>query len=162
MRRGTTPWLFVRLAFPSGSKIAIEYAPDEEISKPITLLVSVGNRSPQPAFYAIVRLGIGENDGLVLRSNGELERVGVEDQQNWLERRLICPPELPIFKETALRLFNSRSLTFAWPSHLLGGEHIIRLTTSVQTPGYAATERWVIHQRGGSFELLEPGHPWTR
>ena len=59
MHRATTPELFILLALASGSKVAtVEYVPNSEISKPITLSASVGNRSSQPAFHTIVQLGI--------------------------------------------------------------------------------------------------------
>src|SRR5262245_25115076 len=53
MRRATTPELFVELSFASGPVAQIEFPPlsqsQDEVSKPIPLQVSIGNRSPQPA-----------------------------------------------------------------------------------------------------------------
>jgi hypothetical protein len=54
MRRATTPELFIELAFARGMATPIEYAPHSEISKPITLVAAVSNRSSQPAFHTII------------------------------------------------------------------------------------------------------------
>jgi hypothetical protein len=159
MRRATTPELFIQLAFASGTTFRVDYAPHTEISKPITLLASISNRSPQPAFHTIVRLGI--DAALLLSSPGDFEqlnqRVDADNVwQNWLERRLSSPPDLPIFKESEPRRV---AFTFAYPSNLLIGDHLFYITTSVQTPGYSATEKWVIDQKGANLRLREPGQP---
>jgi hypothetical protein len=161
IRRATTPELFVQLSFASGTVARIEYDARAQISKPITLLASIGNRSTQPAFYTVIQLGIDAQ--LPLRTPGDFEQIGERTdandiRQNWLRRRLSSPPDLPIFKESGLSLSRS-SLTFGYPENLLGGEHLFHITTSVQTPGYAATEKWVIHRQGATLTLYEPGHP---
>jgi hypothetical protein len=105
--------------------------------------------SAQPAFHTIIQLGIDAN--LSLRSPGEFEQIGQRDEngipQNWLRRRLSSPPDLPIFRESELSL-NRSFLTFGYPEALLNGDdHLFQITTSVQTPGYDATERCGVADR---------------
>jgi hypothetical protein len=57
LRRATTPDLFVTLTLGEIPRF-VEYNPNTEISKPITLRVLVGNRSPQPAFHTIVLIDL--------------------------------------------------------------------------------------------------------
>jgi hypothetical protein len=39
---------------------------------------------------------------------------------------------------------------------------LFRLTTIIQTPGYCATEKWVMICEGGMLTLHDPSHPKTR
>ena len=127
----------------------------DEVSKPFTLEVFIGNHSPQPAFHTIVQLGI-DTDLRVL-TLGDFKQIGPSTDANnirlnWWELRLSSPPDLPIFKESELR---RASLTLFLPSVLLGQSHLLSLATSVQSPGYAATEKWLIHQQGARLTLRE-------
>jgi Schlafen, AlbA_2 len=154
LRRATTPELYVELSFPMGNTAFIEFADQSELSKPITLIVDVRNRSSQPAYYALVQLGIDTE--LPLHTSGDFRAMGTtgdEQQQYWLGHRFMSPPDMPIFKEIDQDPLHRRSLTFAYPSSRLGGETIFYLTTSVQTTGYAATENWVIHHRANVLRL---------
>lgn len=164
MRRATTPELFVRLLLPGDNTDKIEYASQSEMSKPISLRATIGNRSSQPAFHTVVQLGI--DDDITILSFGE-DFTGAgqrtdEDRvvQNWLMRRLSTPAFMPIFKEVEFGVTNS--LTLGFHSRLLSSAHRFRITTLVQTPGYTATEHWAIHQEGPFLRLLEPGHPFAK
>src|SRR5262249_31753658 len=152
MRRATTPELFVKLSFASRTVADIEFPAlsqsRDEVSKPITLQVSIGNRSPQPAFHTILQLGIDTK--LRVHTFGDFKQIGPRTdanniQLNWWEVRLSSPPGLPIFKESDLHIV---SLTLVVPSVLRDQTHLLSLATSVQSPGYAATERWLLHQQG--------------
>jgi hypothetical protein len=158
-RRTTTPELYVDLAFATGTSAQVDFAPDIEISKPITLIVSLRNRSSQPAHFALLQVGI---DTLLtvpnlLLHDFSLTRTGGDDDspQNWLEHRFISPPDLPIFKEIDQDATHRLSLIFTCHSSVLGGERIFSLRTSVQTAGYAATESWTIRYRGGMLRLAK-------
>jgi Putative DNA-binding domain len=164
MRRATTPELFVRLSFAGGMTALVEYSGQSERSDPITLHASIGNRSSQPAFHTVIKLAIDTD--LPIISNGVFTPLGERkddagEPQNWFMRRLSTPPELPIFQEAEFSLTQS-SLLIGYYSDLLRGERRFRVTTVIQTPGYAATEHWIIHQRGNTLRLYEPGHPFTR
>jgi hypothetical protein len=164
MRRATTPELYVRLALLRGKTAGIEYAHQIEMSKPITLNAFIGNRSSQPAFHTVVQLGIDTD--ITILTNGAFtplgERTDEDDiPQNWLRRQLSTPPDLPIFKEADFDLTRS-SVSIGFHSSLLTSVHRWRITTLVQTPGYTATEYWVILQEGQLLQLLEPGHPRAR
>jgi Schlafen, AlbA_2 len=154
LRRATTPELYVELSFAMGSTAYIEFANQTELSNPIALYVDVRNRSSQPAYYALVQVGIDTE--LPLHVSGDFFAMGItgnDQQQYWLGQRFLSPPGMPIFKEIDQDLLHRRSLAFAYPSSRLGGETIFHLTTSVQTTGYTATESWIIHHRGNVLRL---------
>jgi Putative DNA-binding domain len=153
LRRATTPELHVELTFATGPVASIVFPHQSELSNPIGIIVTVTNRSSQPAFHAFVSIGIDTE--LPLRTADDFQpmgRTGFDQQQYWLGHRFISPPDMPIFKEIDHLEDHRLFLTIAYPSSLLG-EHIFHLTTSIQTPGYTATEKWVIHSRGGTLQM---------
>jgi hypothetical protein len=155
LRRATTPELYVELSFATGETAHVEFAHQSEHSKPITLFAIVRNRSSQPAYYALVQVGIDAE--LAIPAPGDFVSMRItgdgQQRQHWLGHRFISPPGMPIFKEIGDDALHRLSLTFTYPSSRLAGNTIFYLTTSVQTAGYAATENWAIHHRGGVLQL---------
>jgi Schlafen, AlbA_2 len=160
MRRATTPEPFVGLSFAGGMNASIEYAHESEISKPIILKAFIGNRSRQPAYHTLILFGI-DTDIQILTHEDSFVPVGERTDpdgipQNWIILAKTTPPNMPIFQEAYFILTDTLALGFH--SRLLRGEHRFRVTTTVQTPGFAATEYWTILLRGNTLRLLEPGH----
>jgi hypothetical protein len=131
------------------------FAQLNEISEPVALRVSVGNRSNQPAFHVIVQVGIDAD--LVLRTTGDFQQTGTridERGQNhhWLSRRMSSPPELPLFREAdpwpGMFAFGVRS------RHAASSEFYV--TTIVQTPGFEDKQHWVLRSRGAVLTLYGP------
>jgi hypothetical protein len=155
LRRATTPELYLELSFATGERAQVEFVQQSERSKPITLSVIVRNRSSQPAYYALVQVGIDAD--LPLHTLGDFFTMGIagddQQQQHRLGHRFMSPPGMPIFKEIEQDAVHRLSLTFAYPSSRRRRDTIFYLTTSVQTAGYAATENWVIHHRGDVLRL---------
>ena len=58
MRRATVPNLRVDLTFAPGQIQRIDYAYKQEMSKPFPLIAWIENRSPQPANYVVIEIGI--------------------------------------------------------------------------------------------------------
>jgi hypothetical protein len=163
LRRATTPELHVELAFAMGSTASIDFPHQGEISNPITIIVTVKNRSSQPTFHALVQVGIDTE--LPLRTSADFYPMGItgdDQQQYWLGHRFTSPPDMPIFKEIDQDVGHRLSLTISYRSSMLSGEHVFHLATSVQTPGYSAAEKWIIHQRGATLRMCPPGHPLNR
>jgi hypothetical protein len=157
LRRATTPELYVELCFAAGTTAPIEFG-DQTHSKPITLTVTVRNRSSQPAHYALIQVGIDTR--LPLHTLGDFFGIAITgdgQEQHWFGHRFISPPGLPIFKEIDQNAAHRLSLTFRYPANMTGGDHVFHLTTSIQTVGYAATEKWVIHHRASVLRLCPPG-----
>ena len=154
LRRATTPELYVELSFATGERAQVEFVDQSERSKPISLFVIVRNRSSQPAYYALVQVGIDTE--LPVHTLGDFFTMGItgddQQQQHWLGHRFMSPPGMPIFKEIDQDPLHRRSLTFTYPSSRPGDTYFY-LTTSVQTTGYVATENWVIHHRGNVLRL---------
>jgi Putative DNA-binding domain len=163
LRRATTPELHVELRFATGPVAPIEFPYQSELSNPISIIVTVTNHSSQPAFHALVKVGIDTK--LPLRTVNDFHAMGVtgdDQQQYWLGHRFSSPPDLPIFKEIDPLAGHRLSLTIAYAASLLGAERIFYFATSVQTPGYTATEKWVIHSRAGTLRMCPPGLPLNR
>jgi hypothetical protein len=153
LRRATTPELYVELSFATGERADVEFG-DQTHSKPLTLVVTVRNRSSQPAHYALIQLGIDTR--LPPHTPGDFFRItktGDGQEQYWHGHRFISPPGLPIFKEIDQNAAHRLSLSFRYPANMTGGDHLFYLTTSIQTVGYAATENWVIHHRANVLRL---------
>jgi hypothetical protein len=164
MRRATTPELYVRLSFAAGMTAPLEYADQTEVSKPIILEAFIGNRSTQPAFFTLIKLGIDTD--IPILSHGVFQPMGQRTDAdgiplNWVIHAKTAPPNMPVFKEVEFFLTSS-DLTLGYHSRLLGGDRRFRVTTSVQTPGFTLTENWTIHYRANTLRLLEPGHPLSR
>ena len=158
LRRATTPELFVALRLGNPK---VEFDPLAEISKPIGLQVLIGNRSPQPAFHTIVRVGLDER--LQLRTGNDFSPTGTSEKGTglhklWLTRRLSSPHFQPIFQEADPSIL---SLTFSIKSEHLHGT-VFHLTTIVQTPGYSATEQWGMICEGSMLTLYDPSDLKTR
>lgn len=58
LRRATTPVLQVMLSIGANNTTQLQFAPQQEISRPVTLTVLVTNRSPQPAYHTVLYLGM--------------------------------------------------------------------------------------------------------
>jgi hypothetical protein len=162
LRRATTPELYVELAFAMGPVAHVQYAHHTEISNPIGIIVTVRNRSSQPAYHALIQVGVDAR--LPLRTSNDFTQIGStgsSPRQYWLAHRHASPPDLPIFKEIEQDPVHRFTFTIALPSALLNGEHLFDLTTSVQTPGYSATENWKIHQAGPTLQMCPPGHAFN-
>jgi hypothetical protein len=162
LRRATTPELFIALSIGDQPKF-VEYAAHTEISKPITLRVLVGNCSQQPAYHTNVLLGI--DDGLVILSSGAFSPAAVPPdyvgaRRNWVAKRLTSPPDRPIFQEADANL-SATGFMFAVRSEHLGNT-LFRITTTVQTPGFSATEQWVLICERGHLTLYDPSHHRSR
>jgi hypothetical protein len=160
MRRATTPEPFVRLSFAGGMTAPIKYVDESEISKPIVMDASIGNRSSQPAFYSLIRLGIDADisilsDGVFMPVGARTDADGIH--KNWLSYAKTSPPNMPVFKETEF-LLTVPPTTLGYHSRLLRGKRRFRVTTIVQTPGFAVTEHWTIFRQGSTLRLLEQGH----
>jgi predicted HTH transcriptional regulator len=54
LRRATTPALQVMLSIGTNDTARLQFAHQQEISRPVTLSVLITNRSPQPAYHAVV------------------------------------------------------------------------------------------------------------
>lgn len=164
LRRATTPDLKAELSFATGPLAHAQYRRGMEISEPIGLIVSVTNRSSQPAFHVLLKVGIDTE--LQLNEAPDFYALGItgdEQQQYWLGKQYTSPPELPIFKEMDSSAEGCRfPISITLHSSSLSLPHLFYLSTSVQTPGFSANENWVIYQYGPTLEMCPPGHPRNR
>jgi hypothetical protein len=159
MRRATTPNLSLRFRFAQGDVERMLFHSNQEHSRVIPLHVDVVNSAPQPAFHVICEVGI--NDAFTESFATSFVAVGTRgDTPPLLIYRyaIASPPALPVFRESATAT-QIGALGLVAPSFLLGRERLIELEATVQTPGFASTEMWKIHTRGGSLRLCPPGHP---
>jgi hypothetical protein len=161
LRRSTTPDLFLNLRLSRGDNTAIEFTSQSELSQTVFLSLSIGNRSPQPAFYTVVKIGIHASIN-VLASDTFSGAGSTNDdgtKQNWYMRSLMTPPSLPLFKEADTDL---GELRLRFHERMLASVHRLKVSTIIQTPGQYVETDWFLHIEGMHLRLLEPGHPFAR
>jgi hypothetical protein len=133
------------------------------MSDPITMLVTITNQSSEPAYHTYVRIGLDTDLQLVRASDFyAMGQTGSETQQYWLARRISSPPLGPIFKELEPDMGFRFPIEIMLHSSMIIGEKLFDITTSVQAPGFGATEYWKVHQRTASLRMYPPGHPFNR
>jgi hypothetical protein len=164
LRRATTPDLFVTLSFEGGDRARFDYPPHQEISKPVRLLATIANRSPQPAQHTIVRIGVPENIKILGQAKVWGSPVPGNDESGrkiWLMQRISTPPDFPIFKEIAQPL-DGEGIFLGFHSNFLTQTYRWPITITIHTPGFSLTETWFIQQEGTNLRLLHPSHPLLR
>jgi hypothetical protein len=158
LRRATTPVLQVTLNLAGKRTAQLEFIPNQNVSKPLTLNALVTNQSPQPAYHSVIYLGIDSE--ITTLVNVGFDRAGppaghAHEQKIWFVKRYTSPPDQPIFQEATP---NPLGLNFTVSSqHVLN--HYFHITTIVQTPGFAATDYWAINCTSGMLKLYGPNDP---
>jgi hypothetical protein len=158
LRRATTPTLRIMLSIGTKNTAQLQFAPHQEISKPVTLSVLVTNQSPQPAYHALIYLGLDVDFGVPV--NVGFDRCGpptghASDEKIWFVRRFISPPDLPIFQEATPAPL---ALNFSIASGFINSSYF-DITTVVQTPGYTSSDYWAIACNSGLLKLYGPNDP---
>lgn len=165
LRRATTPDLFVILSFLAGPRHVMEFTPGTEQSRPFNLIARIENRSPQPAYHAIVDIGMDVD--LIIKSRGaytQLAGTTIEARGrpfNWLRWSLASLPGLPIFREHVTTLTDN-VLMLALHSQYLQGSNLLDLSVKVSAPGFSSTEHWAIVTNGPTLQIHPPGSQWAR
>jgi hypothetical protein len=135
MRRATTPDLVVDLTFATGNTQRIDYAPQQELSKPFPLIPWVSNRSAQPAEYAVIDIGIDPQLSVLM--TGDYEPIGRHGDPRGIQlqwcRFMIRPPRVPIFREHKQKL-TTGDLCLGFHSGLLHGEKLFDFATKIAVP----------------------------
>lgn len=157
LRRATTPVLQVMLRIGTNNTTRLEFAPQQEISRPITLTALVTNRSPQPA-YSVLYLGMDIDFGVPV--NVGFDRANppaghADDKKIWFVKRFTSPPDQPIFQEATPTPLN---LNFSIATQFVNSA-VFDLTTIIQTPGYTSTDYWAIACAVGLLKLHGPNDP---
>jgi schlafen family protein len=158
LRRATTPVLKVVLKLGKTDTARLDFAPQQEISKPVTLNLFLSNHSPQPAYHAAVYLGLDADFGTPV--NVAFERCGAPaghaaDDKIWLMKRFMSPPNLPIFQEgTPIPL----GLNFSVASRFIRSSYF-DITTVIQAPGFASRDYWAIACNSALLKLYGPNDP---
>ena len=160
LRRATTPDLYVNISFLKGERARLTYAPNQELSQPVTLLTMIGNRSSQPSQHTLVRLGIDER--LPIAGLPQVwGRPVIEKNMRWLTQRIAPPRDFPIFKEVDQPL-DGEGIRVSFHSDSLHDARRWPIAVCIYTPGFTSEETWFIHQEGPDLRLLRPGHPFLR
>lgn len=161
MRRATTPDLEVLLWFPHGDTFAVEFPPHQELSKTFFLNCTALNKSPTPAHYAIVEVGIDEDLNIPFSLEPFIQVNTIEhsptEKLRMFRRTISAPPGVPIFKE-ASHDSHTAQIALQLPSRLLGSS-IAYLETHVSAPGVSKREKQGIKIDGNVLRLITPGKP---
>lgn len=158
LRRATTPALQVMLSIGTNKTTRLEFAPQHDISGPVTLRVLLTNRSPQPAYHSAVYIGLDIKLGIT-RANFNLDRseppIGHAADKFWFVKRFTSPPDQPIFQEAPP---NPLGLNFSIEEKFVRSSYF-DVTTIIQTPGYASTDFWTLVCNSGFLKLYGPNDP---
>jgi Putative DNA-binding domain len=162
-RRATTPDLFVSLSFLNGDRERLVFDEDRDLSHPFNLIAHIENRSAQPAYHAIVDIGIVTTCERI--SGGGYDQLATADNENgvpmhWFRWSLASPPALPIFREHKL-LMARNVIMLALAHRNMHSQDIHDLTVRVSAPGFSSTKHWAIFARGPLLNLHAPGSPYA-
>jgi Putative DNA-binding domain len=158
MRRATTPVLQVRLILGEANSARLQFLPQQEISRPVTLRILITNQSPQPAYHTVLYLGLGA--GLDVPVHLGFDRAApptgyAPEKKHWFVKRFASPPDQPIFQEAT---HSPLGMQLAVASQFVGSSHF-DITATVQTPGYTSTDYWAIGCSSGLLKLHGPNDP---
>ena len=152
-RRTTTPDLFVDVSFHGHGEFWVTYRMNEEISQPVPLTLTMGNRSDQLALYCLVMLGIDTNLKILKRGEFEAVTSPPSNDRTWIVHKHSVPHRFPIFKGPTIWM---EPVELGLPTNLLGATHQFKITVSTRAPGHMRDEDWYIRQVGGKLRLLPP------
>lgn len=173
MRRSTTPDLYTELWFDGRRKTHTPKVIDgRQHAETVVLHCVALNRSNTPAHHVVVDFFV-DFDLLIPFQVGPFKSIGERDEpprpKMRIFRRVInSPPDLPIFKDGEVEQ-HSGVVPVQIPFEVVAGGNIY-LETSIQAPGFSATEEWLITARNGRLRLVPPkerrtprSHPygWT-
>jgi hypothetical protein len=155
-RRATTPQPVVTLNFASGNTATLEISPGQDISKPVALIATLGNLSPEPAYYTIVTIGIDAS--IIVRASDAFRPLGIRTEDdghrlNFFRFQIGIPTSFPIFREALVPL-DPTPLLLLFRFGPEADESLIRC--KVQTPGFTSSEDWTIRRVGGRVTLSGP------
>ena len=135
---------------------------DEE-STAFNLIAHIENRSPQPAFHAVVEIGI-DSDFKIISAGGFIPFASKEQVEqtplNWLRWSLATPPGQPIFREFP-RLVTENVIMLAMHASDIKNQEIHDLTVRVVSPGCSRQENWSIFARGAQLTLYSPSSEYS-
>jgi hypothetical protein len=157
MNRSSSAEPFTRLHFKNGHIAGIKSQPDAHVSDPIELYVLLGNRSPQPAHYTVVSLGVSRD--LEIMDYGGFEHRGESTTPeghvlNILHKEIGIPDSFPLFREAEVAV---GPIGLGFPTGLHNDEFIFRCV--IRTPGFSRTEDWIIKKTTLQLRLRGPLEP---
>jgi hypothetical protein len=159
MRRSTTPDLYTDIRFDGGMKtVAAKITQGDQHSSTVMLHCVLLNRSIAPAYHVVLDFLV-DYDLLIPFQVGPFRSVGERDEppdsKMRIYRRVInSPPDLPVFKDGEVEQ-HSGVVPVQIPFEVLSSG-IIYLETSIQAPGFSATEQWIIEARKEQLRLKAP------
>lgn len=150
LRRAIWPDLFVLFRLKTSELI---FQDGNELSEPIQLIPSIGNRSSEPAYYSSLQLYFAEDVGVSASvTNYRTKRRDARLDDIWftaLHKMLTIPSFFPIIKETVFDL-EPIALTFKKPTQQLTR---YRMAYDVKAPGCHRQEAQELVLEGGSVRI---------
>ena len=165
MNRNRNPELFVRLKFDNGDRHTLVFGEVGEAptSQPFNLKAYIENTSAQPAFHAVVDIGIVTK--ITPKSAGSFKSALLANNDrnvpmNWFQWTLVSPPALPVFRELSL-LMTPEPIKLSVPKCELGSQGLFDITIKISAPGFSGIQHWAILSRGPVMTLCPPGSPYA-
>lgn len=156
LRRATTPDLWVDFNFDTGRAIQVTLQQDAQESDKIKLFSSIGNRSSEPALYAVisiyidVKFSVSAHNGFLYSGKGELDGY----EFNIYHRNWGVPGQLPIFCESPFSLFEQPFL-FSINKEFLSLPEF-RIGYSIRSPGFSSTKLIrIFQQKKGILHIMD-------
>ena len=163
--RAMHPDLWVDFAFTDGERTELEFNIREEISRSVRIIGTIKNRSAQPAYHSLFRLGVSASlDFNTMKppwTIHQTEETTEYGKITWTTQRTSSPPDLPIFKEVDQPL-DGHGVNLRFHSRTMDQGHRWPLLIEISAPGFSSLEAWFIQQQGPSLRLLPPRHPLLR
>jgi hypothetical protein len=110
-RRASTPDLWIDFNFDTGKTTEVKFRPSAVASDPIMLHANIGNRSREPALYAVIQIYLDQNFTINTTAAGfSMGRAVTTNDRRPLNRFLkswSIQNDLPIFSEIRFPVSNS-------------------------------------------------------
>lgn len=103
----------------------ISFLPGESLSQPINLTVVIENKSSEPAFYSVVNIYFDES--ISICDPDAIQSATYNKILNRLQRNLLIPHSIPIFKSMKVAIFNEPiKILIPFENYSLGNIYQIR------------------------------------
>lgn len=156
LRRATTPDLWIQFSFPSGPKTQVSFRPGQPKSEPIILRPVIGNRSREPALYAVITIYVDTRIDCSppprFQSVGEdtaIKRVPLSAfRMKWG-----VPANLPIFSESPFQL-DERPFVMTLDERYFDDSEFY-IGYDIRAPGFSDQRLYRVVSDAKSLEIMD-------
>lgn len=142
----------------------VKFEHGTDLTAPVPLIMTVGNRSPEPAFYTILEFFLDER--LFIKDNGSFIHNGVIQFPNGIKsnrfvQKIGIPSQFPLFKEMSFSA-SERPFAFQIPNVLMETATQFVIGYHAATPGCSVEQFGFVHTALTSLQLVMQNHVVNR